>query len=146
MPESIDAPTTDEADDAATEGPSDAHDDQGEATEEPAESNIEEWQQLPVELALDDDSDTSMVTSLLLHLVSEHDVWSGASMRMREADALHRNLHEHPVDEDDAWGHDEDDIQFRPGRALAGIAARYANPDNGEGMLHVAGTPPTPPA
>lgn len=132
MPTSIDAPQADDAHPVTPDVPSD----------DCAEPNPA----VPEELSLDKDSDTSMVTSLGLHLVSEHEVWEGASLKRGDAASLHAHLHEHPVDEDDAWGHEEGSTQFRPGRALAAIAARYANDDFVEGMLSSVDSPPTPPA
>lgn len=111
-----------------------------------AESNTGMAQPLPLELGLEADPDTSMVTSLRLHLVSEHDVWEGASLKADDAAALHAHLHAHGGHEDDQWGHHAGSTQFRPGRALAGIASRYADPDVAEGMLAAVGTPPTPTA
>ena len=62
--------------------------------------------------SLDEDEDTSMVTSLPLHLMSEHQIHDALRMDERDAQALHHRLHletpqNHPVH----------DLRFRPGMA-----------------------------
>lgn len=59
--------------------------------------------------SLDEDEDTSMVTSLRLHLLSEHQVHGALLMDERDLLALHQRLHlaspqNHPIH----------DLRFRP--------------------------------
>lgn len=69
--------------------------------------------------ALDGDPDTSMVSSLYLHLISEHDITYALGMEMREANTLHRNLHEADPEID----HCSTDLRFRVRRSVDAVMA-----------------------
>lgn len=67
-------------------------------------------------LTLNDDPDTSMVTSLILHLLSEHSIDDALSLPLDDADRLHRQLHQAAEQ-----NHHEQDLRFRPGRVLRSL-------------------------
>jgi hypothetical protein len=65
---------------------------------------------------LDEDEDTSMVTSLPLHLMSEHQIHDALQMDPRDALALHHRLHlESPQN------HPVHDLRFRPSMAKSNM-------------------------
>lgn len=66
------------------------------------------------ELSLDDDPDTSLVPSLVLHMLSEHGVHGVLLNDEDEAQAEHERLHQQSQQT-----HTLADHRFRPGRALA---------------------------
>lgn len=63
---------------------------------------------------LHDDPDTSMVTSMRLHLISEHFVLDALGMDPADAHAMHIDLHTRTMQ-----AHPVSDTRFRPGRILA---------------------------
>lgn len=64
--------------------------------------------------ALDDDDDTSLVTSVILHLMSEHSVINALHLDEEQAHARHRDLHAEAT-----HTHGDSDLRFRPLRILA---------------------------
>ncbi len=71
------------------------------------------------ECTLTEDDETSLTTSLRLHLLSEHSVGDGLTLAEEDAVAAHRRDHE-----DNEHHHGIDDLRFRPARALAGMFLR----------------------
>lgn len=67
-------------------------------------------------MSLDDDEDTSMVTSLPLHLMSEHQIHDALRMDPRDAATLHERLHL-----DTPQNHPVQDLRFRAGMAKANM-------------------------
>jgi hypothetical protein len=74
----------------------------------------------PHELPLSEDPDTSLVQSVLLHLLSEHGAWTAIGMDRAGAIALHERLHRQA-----AFGHEVDDLRFRPALAQNAMLDRH---------------------
>jgi hypothetical protein len=76
-------------------------------------------------LGLDDDPDTSLVGSIYLHMLSEHNCYGALRLSDDDAIALHQQLHK-----DQGQDHGIADWRFRPGRALAAsmLSADTPNP------------------
>ncbi len=77
---------------------------------------------------LNEDPDTSLVGSIYLHLLSEHNCYEALRLSDDDAIALHQQMHK-----DQAQSHPISDWRFRPGRALAA-------------SMRGCDTPPTTPA
>lgn len=82
----------------------------------PDETPAQEPDFVDVGPGLDDDEDTSLAKSLVLHMVSEHGMASALHMNDVEAERRHDELHQA------AAAHDELDFRFRPARVLAALA------------------------
>ncbi len=83
---------------------------------------------------LDSDIDTSLVTSLPMHLISEHQIYGALRMSEREAVACHQQLHlkspqNHPVV----------DLRFRPGAAKSALMLNFQRQTEVRGPLISAG-------
>lgn len=87
--------------------------------ESPAEGSMLAITAAPHRVPLHEDEDTSMVESLALHLMSEHQQWAALQLDEQEAVDLHVALHA-----DQVCDHPVDDLRFRPGIALAGMLRR----------------------
>lgn len=70
-------------------------------------------------LTLDEDPDTSLVGSIYLHMLSEHDVYFALGLVDDEAIEYHQQLHEEAEAAGLKIDHASGDWRFRPGRALA---------------------------
>ncbi len=70
------------------------------------------------DLDLDHDQETSMVESVILHLISEHGVVGAVHMSEDEGHEKHGQCHAEYVEP-----HDESDIRFRPARILEQLKA-----------------------
>jgi hypothetical protein len=89
----------------------DEQDEQDEDTEDPNDGRLDEDD---TDLSLDEDPDTSLVGSLYLHLLSEHNCYRALALSDDAAIELHQQLHREA-----GQNHGIADRRFRPGRALA---------------------------
>lgn len=80
------------------------------APEEPAPFEPNE----AAELDLDTDPETSLVGSLYLHLLGEHNCYDALRLDDDDAVTMHDDLHSHGD-----YPHEAGDLRFRPARAMA---------------------------
>lgn len=84
---------------------------------EPAQSSVAEPPPMITGCEyLDDDPDTSLVTSLRLHLISEHAIGEAITKPEGGLDRLHRQLHLAGEQT-----HVQNDFRFRPGRVMRSL-------------------------
>lgn len=77
-----------------------------------------------IEPALADDPETSMVESVFLHLLSEHDRYDALHLEEQDAFTMHARLHQDADEDGLDLDHSATDLRFRPAKAL-GKAMRY---------------------
>lgn len=77
-------------------------------------------------LSLESDPETSMVGSVFLHLLSEHQLYEALHLEEDEARLLHERMHAQAALLSITIDHDVADLRFRPRRALA-ASMRHAD-------------------
>lgn len=86
---------------------------------EPLEPGHYEQFDVADDISLDLDPNASMVESVFLHLLSEHDLYEALHLSEQDAFALHGRLHAEAREQSLDLGHRDEDLRFRPAMALA---------------------------